>query len=165
MWLYQRRKVVTDSQTDRSRHSICNNMPHSWMRCGLIIETLLMAMFTVLSSRHSQNDSSPSSSDDCSTLSAKLAANLQTKPTDSTVHKYHCHVLLLLSARNLIYQLSLKGFSALMLLVWSQEDYAACKKIEWLHGYLSVGSCKWFAYDQADATAPPSLASLKSTLV
>jgi len=60
------------------------------------------------------------------------------------------------------------AFSALMLLVWWQEEQPACKNwlVRYWRGYLSGTRCKWFAYSPADATATPSsVALLNSRMV
>ena len=51
------------------------------------------------------------------------------------------------------------AFSALMLLVWQQEERPAWKKygvMRCWRGYLPGTRCKWHAYGAADATATPS---------
>jgi len=60
------------------------------------------------------------------------------------------------------------SLSALTLLVGWLEGHPACKNwvVRFWRGYLSGVSCKWFAYDPADAIATPSsLAPVKSRMV
>ena len=70
----------------------------------------------------------------------------------------HCHCWLFSS------------FSALILLVWCQEEHMACKNwvMRYWCGYLSGARCRLFACGPADATVsktPLSLASFKFILV
>ena len=57
-------------------------------------------------------------------------------------------------------------FSALTLMIGSQEEHAALKTwlMRYWHGYLSGARCKWLAYGPADATATPSSLLQKNCL-
>jgi len=73
---------------------------------------------------------------------------------------YEAHNVTSLTAQsvNLLSECGLLiAFSALMLLLWRQEEHPTCKNwmIRCWHSYLSAAKCRWSECGPADATATP----------